>query len=191
MIQCPHQAPLFTLSLTQWNTAGPHESKTILPPSPAQRKLRKGNVFTPVCQSFCSHGGRGLASQHALGRGGVGFPACIGKGGLYPGGRGSASRGKGDQYPGVGVCIQGEGLCIKGWGLHPGEGVCIQGEGGLHPRGGGLHKKGIFEYVVLKILSKCFIPRQSNDLQHNRYCKGNHTNCPYNETLPKRTAISF
>ena len=25
-----------------------------------QTKLRKGNVFTPVCQSFCSHGGGGL-----------------------------------------------------------------------------------------------------------------------------------
>ena len=27
--------------------------------------LRKGNVFTPVCQSFCSQGG---VSQHALGQ---------------------------------------------------------------------------------------------------------------------------
>ena len=30
-----------------------------------QTKLRKGNVFTPVCQSFCSHGGGGSASVHA------------------------------------------------------------------------------------------------------------------------------
>ena len=29
-----------------------------------QTKLRKGNVFPPVCQSFCSHGG-GSASVHA------------------------------------------------------------------------------------------------------------------------------
>ena len=30
-----------------------------------QTKLGKGNVFTPVCQSFCSQGG---VSQHALGQ---------------------------------------------------------------------------------------------------------------------------
>ena len=32
-----------------------------------QTKLRKGNVFTPVCQSFCSQG-KGCVSQHALGQ---------------------------------------------------------------------------------------------------------------------------
>ena len=32
---------------------------------PSAMKLWKGNVFTPVCQSFCSQGG---VSQHALGQ---------------------------------------------------------------------------------------------------------------------------
>ena len=32
----------------------------------SQTTLREGNVFTPVCQSFCSHGGRG--GLHPLGR---------------------------------------------------------------------------------------------------------------------------
>ena len=32
-----------------------------------QTKLRKGNVFTPVCQSFCSRGGGGCLPQCMLG----------------------------------------------------------------------------------------------------------------------------
>ena len=32
-----------------------------------QTKLRKGNVFTPVCQSFCSAGGGGCLPQCMLG----------------------------------------------------------------------------------------------------------------------------
>ena len=40
-------------------------------------KLWEGNVFTPVCQSFCSRGGGGEVSQHAMDRD-VCIPACNG-----------------------------------------------------------------------------------------------------------------
>ena len=93
-----------------------------------QRKLREGNFFTPVCQSFCSQGE------------GVGFPACTGKGrGWLPSMHwkgGVCVQGGGDLHPGDGVCIQGEGSASRGGGLHPGEVVCIQGEGiGIQGKG--------------------------------------------------------
>ena len=139
MIHCSHQAPLFTLSLTQWNIAGPHESKTIY----TARKGSCGKVtFLHLSVSHSVHRG-GLASQHALERGVCiqGGGVCIwgnciqGVGGLHPGGRGSASRegvciqGRGVCIQGEEVCIQMEGVCIQGEGSASRGGVCIQGEG--------------------------------------------------------------
>ena len=45
---------------------------------PSAKKLRQGNIFTGVCQSFCSQGG-------CLLPGGVCFPrGCLLPGGVYP-----------------------------------------------------------------------------------------------------------
>ena len=41
-----------------------------------QTKLREGNVFTPVCQSFCSRGGGGCMAGYVCGGG-----ACMVGGG--------------------------------------------------------------------------------------------------------------
>ena len=49
---------------------GSISTKLIFPPAVPhfyrpQRTCGQGNIFTPVCHSFCSHGGRGSASVHA------------------------------------------------------------------------------------------------------------------------------
>ena len=46
-----------------------------------KRSLGQGNVYTPVCQSFCSKGEIGFPT--CTGKRG-GFPACTGKGGGFP-----------------------------------------------------------------------------------------------------------
>ena len=53
-----------------WSDSGQSESDFHCLLLPSATKLRKGNVFTPVCQSFCSQGGC--------------IPACIGALGQTP-----------------------------------------------------------------------------------------------------------
>ena len=82
-----------------------------------QTKLRKGNVFTSMCQKFCWGGGH------------VWQGACV-AGGMC--GRENV-HGRGDMC-GRGACMAGGGMCV--WG----GGVCVAGETataaeGTHPTG--------------------------------------------------------
>ena len=47
-----HAVTMCSVGLTIWNKIK-EDIHVSLPPA---MKLRQGNVFTPVCQSFCSHG---------------------------------------------------------------------------------------------------------------------------------------
>ena len=93
--------------------------------------MRQGNVFTPVCQSFCLHGG-------VSGRG-----ACV-AGGMHAGAGGMHGGAGGMHGRGVwhGVCMAGGhawwGMCMAG-GMHGrahawqgamhGGGACVAGGG--------------------------------------------------------------
>ena len=80
-------------------------------------KLRKGNFFTPFCQSFCSRGGgAGMAGGMHGGRGHVWWGACM-VGGIH--GRG-------------GVHVW-QGACMASGGVHGGE--MATEVGGTHPTG--------------------------------------------------------
>ena len=86
-------------------------------------------MFLHLSASHSVHGTGGLASQHALGRGGLhpgGWRVFIqgvlhpGGGVLHPGDEGVWIQGEGSAPRGRGVCIWWWGICIQG-GLHPGE----------------------------------------------------------------------
>ena len=68
-----------------------------------QTKLQKGNVFTPVCQLFCSQGGACVVDEHAW-QGACVAGACM-----------------------VGVCMAGG---VHGGGMHGGGVRGSGGEGG-------------------------------------------------------------
>ena len=88
-----------------------------------QTKLRKDNVFTPVCQSFCSWGGMcgrgecvagGVHGREHVCQGGCmvegmhGRGACVVEGHVWQG----AYMAEG--MHGRGACMVGEGMCGRG-----------------------------------------------------------------------------
>ena len=79
---------------------------------PAATKLQQGNIFTGICQSFCSYGG-GVGVN---GRGGHAWQGAIhGKGGGHVWWEGHAWQGG----------VHGRGVCMAG-GMH-GRGMCMAG----------------------------------------------------------------
>ena len=90
-----------------------------------QQYLRKGNVFTSVCQEFYPGGGRAWQKGEQAWRRGacVVKGACTAKGGMCGGGEGACMAG--------GACVVGGGMCGRG---------CMAGEtataaDGTHPTG--------------------------------------------------------